>query len=112
MLASCLRLLELCIKCVEDEACGIGDKTYVSLFLFSLIIPFSATAVSRSCQEAASFCCEYLTACAEQKIELDKEHQMAFYRFICMFASIGGAKIINKDFLKGAMPLLVNIHGK
>lgn len=72
---------------------------------------FSATAVGRSCREAASFCCEYLTACAEQKVTLDIEIQLAFYRFICLFVSIGGAQIINKDFLKGAMPTLLNARG-
>jgi hypothetical protein len=88
------------------------------MLLFKIIISnviarvFRATAISRSCQEAASFCCEYLCACTEEKIGLKIELQLAFYRFVCLFASIGGVKIVNKDFLKGAMPSLLNACGK
>ncbi|KAI6184266.1 hypothetical protein M3Y97_00577700 [Aphelenchoides bicaudatus] len=96
MLAVCLRLLELCVKCIEDESCGVSDEI--------------ATAVGRSSQEAASFCCEYLTACAEQKVELDMEIQLALYRYICLFISIGGAQIINKEFLKGSVPILISVR--
>jgi hypothetical protein len=53
-----------------------------------------------------------LAACAEQKVTLDIEIQLAFYRFICLFLSIGGAQIINREFLKGAMPTLQQVHGK
>ncbi|KAI6227910.1 hypothetical protein M3Y95_00566500 [Aphelenchoides besseyi] len=94
MLAACLSLLECAVRCVEVDTTAVSDEV--------------ATAVSRSCKEGASFCFEYLSACHEKKIHLPLECLLGFYRFICMFASVGGIQLIQKEYVEGAISSLVN----
>ncbi|KAI1726767.1 tissue inhibitor of metalloproteinase domain-containing protein [Ditylenchus destructor] len=92
-----LSLLEDLIRCVEEDESDLLDES-------------SATSMSRSAQEAASFICEAITKLAEtMNVTTKMDYFLVLYRFICVFLSVGGAKIIDPQTLGAALPTLMRV---
>ncbi|CAD5211460.1 unnamed protein product [Bursaphelenchus okinawaensis] len=94
-LVCCFQLAETFVQAIEDEKNDINDEL--------------ATAVGKSMQQMASFCCEYLGTCGKEQVVLDIGIKLAFYRFICMFASVGGLEIVSKEHLNGTIGALLDV---
>ncbi|KAI1728478.1 tissue inhibitor of metalloproteinase domain-containing protein [Ditylenchus destructor] len=92
-----LSLLEDLIRCVEEDESDSLDEN-------------SATSMSRSAQEAASFICEAIAKLAEtMNVTTKMDYFLVLYRFICVFLSVGGAKIIDPQTLGAALPTLMRV---
>nr|CAD2172241.1 unnamed protein product [Meloidogyne enterolobii] len=96
-LIACLHLQEFFIGCVEDDADWLGDD--------------DATFLSKNCQEACTFICEYVIECDKQSIDASKNANLflALSHYFYEFLKIGGAQILEKNLLEKVTPLFDKI---
>ena len=72
---------------------------------------FSATFLSKNCQEACTFICEYVIECDKQNVDIPMNINLFFVlsRYFYAFLDIGGDQILEKNLLDKVLPLFEKI---
>jgi hypothetical protein len=85
-----------------------------SIYFFNFLkYFFSATFLSKNCQESCEFICNYVIECDKQLIDISTNLNLFFIlsQYFYAFLEIGGDQILEKNLLGKVSPLFKKISG-